>query len=36
MSQWMYQMDDGSVMIRTVVSKLGVTVLQISEVFRKA
>jgi hypothetical protein len=36
MEQWMYQMDDGAVMIRTVVSKLGVTVLQVSEVFRKA
>jgi hypothetical protein len=35
MTQWMYQMDPNTVMIRTRVSKLGITVLQVSEVFRK-
>ena len=33
MSQWMYQMDDGSVMIRTTISKLGVILAEVSEQF---
>jgi len=35
MEQYMYQMQDGSVLIRTIVSKLGVRLLEVSEVFRK-
>jgi hypothetical protein len=35
MSQWMYLLDDGSLLNRTTVSKLGVTVAEVSEVFRK-
>ena len=35
MEQWMYRLDDGSVMIRSTVSKLGVTLSEVSEVFRK-
>ncbi len=33
MDQWMYRMDDGAVMIRTHVSKLGILLLQVSEQF---
>lgn len=36
MEQWMYHMDDGSVMIRTIVTKLGVRLIEVSEVFQKA
>ncbi|HQT46005.1 MAG TPA: DUF3833 family protein [Acidocella sp.] len=36
LSQWMYRMPGGEVMIRTVVTKLGFTVAEVSEVFRKA
>jgi hypothetical protein len=36
MDQWMYRLDDGSVMIRTVVTKLGIRLVEVSEVFRKA
>jgi hypothetical protein len=35
MDQWMYRMDDGSVMIRTVVTKFGIRLIEVSEVFRK-
>jgi hypothetical protein len=35
MEQWMYRMDDGAVMIRTVVTKLGIRLLEVSEQFRK-
>jgi hypothetical protein len=35
MSQWFYQLDDGSVMIRTVVTKLSVRLIEVSEVFHK-
>jgi hypothetical protein len=34
MEQWMYRLDDGSVMIRSTVSKLGVILSEVSEVFR--
>jgi len=33
MSQWMYRLADGSVMIRTTVSKLGIIVAEVSEQF---
>jgi hypothetical protein len=33
MSQWMYQQDDGSVMIRTIVSKFGIIVAEVTERF---
>jgi hypothetical protein len=36
MSQWFYRLDDGNVMIRTVVTKLGIKLLQVSEVFTLA
>ncbi len=35
MDQWMYRMDDGSVMIRTNVTKLGLHLLGISEIFNR-
>jgi hypothetical protein len=35
MDQQMYRMDDGAVMIRTVVTKLGFRLLEVSEQFRK-
>jgi hypothetical protein len=35
MDQWMYRMDDGSVMIRTVVTKFGIRLVEVSELFRK-
>jgi hypothetical protein len=36
MDQWMYQMPDGAVMIRSVVTKLGIRLIEVSEQFRKA
>jgi hypothetical protein len=36
MDQWMYRMADGAVMVRTVVTKLGVRLVEISEEFEKA
>jgi hypothetical protein len=33
MNQWMYRLEDGSVMIRTTVSKLGIIVAEITEQF---
>ena len=33
MNQWMYPMDDGSVMIRTTVSKFGMIVAEVTEQF---
>jgi hypothetical protein len=33
MDQWFYRMDDGAVMIRTVVSKLGIRLIEVSEQF---
>lgn len=33
MSQWMYRLDDGSVMIRTTVSKFGIILAEVSEHF---
>lgn len=33
MDQWFYRMDDGAVMIRTVVSKFGVRLIEVSEQF---
>jgi len=36
MQQWMYLMPDGTMMNRTVVTKLGVTVAQVSEQFSRA
>ncbi len=36
MEQWMYLMDDGAVMIRTVVTKAGIRLLEVSEQFEKA
>ncbi|WP_428483488.1 DUF3833 family protein [Rhodopila sp.] len=33
MNQWMYQLDDGSVMIRTTISKLGIILAEVSEQF---
>ena len=35
MEQWLYQMDDGAVVIRTVITKLGVRLLQVTEQFEK-
>ncbi len=35
MEQWMYRMDDGSVMIRTIVTKLGIRLAEVSEQFEK-
>ena len=35
MSQYMYEMSDGSVVIRTVASKLDITLLQVTERFKK-
>ncbi len=35
MEQWMYRMDDGAVMIRTVVTKLGIRLIEVSEQFEK-
>jgi hypothetical protein len=36
MDQWMYRMDGGAVVIRTVASKLGITLVQVTEQFHKA
>jgi hypothetical protein len=36
MTQYMYRLEDGSVMIRTIATKLGVRLVEISEVFRQA
>lgn len=36
MTQWFYRLDNGDVMIRTVVTKLGISLLQVSEVFTPA
>ncbi|HQT65031.1 MAG TPA: DUF3833 family protein [Acidocella sp.] len=36
MDQWFYQMGDGAVMIRTVVTKAGVRLVEVSEQFEKA
>jgi len=36
MNQWFYHMDNGTVMIRTTISKAGLLLLQISEQFEKA
>jgi hypothetical protein len=36
MDQWFYQMGDGAVMVRTVVSKLGIRLIEVSEQFEKA
>jgi len=35
MDQWFYRMDDGAVMIRTVVTKAGIRLVEISEQFEK-
>ncbi len=35
MHQWMYLMPDGTLMNRTVITKLGITVAQVSEQFRR-
>ncbi len=35
MAQWMYQMADGAVVIRTVVTKLGFRIAQVTEQFEK-
>ncbi len=35
MDQWFYRMDDGAVMIRTIVSKAGVRLIEVSEQFEK-
>lgn len=35
MEQWMYRMDDGAVVIRTVVTKLGVRLTEVTEQFVK-
>jgi hypothetical protein len=35
MDQWFYQMDDGAVMIRTIVTKAGVRLIEVSEQFEK-
>jgi len=35
MDQWFYHMDDGAVMIRTVVTKAGIRLLEVSEQFEK-
>jgi hypothetical protein len=36
MRQWMYAQDDGSVLIRTIISKLGVILAEVTEQFRHA
>ena len=36
MRQWMYAQDDGSVLIRTTISKLGVILAEVTEQFRHA
>jgi hypothetical protein len=36
MNQWMYRMDDGSVLIRTTISKLGFIVAEVTEQFTRA
>jgi len=36
MDQWFYRMDDGAVMIRTVVTKAGIRLLEVSEQFEKS
>jgi hypothetical protein len=36
MNQWMYGLDDGSVMVRTTVSKLGVILAEVTEQFTRA
>lgn len=33
MDQWMYRLDDGSVLIRTTISKLGIILAEVSEAF---
>jgi hypothetical protein len=35
MDQWFYRMDDGAVMVRTVVTKAGVRLIEVSEQFEK-
>jgi len=35
MEQWMYRLDDGSVMIRTTISKLGIILAEVSEQFTR-
>ncbi len=35
MDQWFYRLDDGAVMVRTVVSKLGIRLIEVSEQFEK-
>jgi hypothetical protein len=35
MDQWFYRMDDGAVMVRTIVSKAGIRLIEISEQFQK-
>ena len=35
MEQWMYRMDDGAVVIRTVITKLGFRLAQVTEQFEK-
>jgi hypothetical protein len=36
MEQWMYQMSDGAVMIRTIVTKAGIRLVEVSEQFEKS
>jgi hypothetical protein len=36
MDQWMYQMSDGAVVVRTVVTKLGIRLVEITEQFEKS
>ena len=36
MDQWMYRMDDGAVIVRTNISKVGIRLLQVSEQFEHA
>ena len=36
MDQWMYLMDGGSMMNRTTISKLGITLAEVSEEFQTA
>jgi hypothetical protein len=35
MDQWMYRLDDGSVMIRTAISKFGFILAEVSEQFEQ-
>lgn len=35
MDQWFYRMDDGAVMVRTIVAKAGIRLIEISEQFEK-